>query len=220
PPDDGLVRRVEEDDAEVDAFFTQAGQRASEVGEELLEELAAARPDGDRRAAHRGRPAQLGDLLDDGGRQVVHHEIAHVLEGARRLRGARTGQAGEDDQLERSLVGALAGGAAAPGAPRAFGVSCAHADSFCSRRWISSAMWRVMPGTARISSTVAFFTPSTEPNHLSSVALRPRPTPGISSSADFVNAASRRWRWKPIAKRCASSRTCCRTYSASDERGI
>ena len=46
------------------------------------------------------------------------------------------------------------------------------------------------------------------------------PRPGTSSSTDVVIFLSRSWRWYVIAKRCASSRTCCSRYSASESRGM
>ena len=50
--------------------------------------------------------------------------------------------------------------------------------------------------------------------------MRVGPRPGTSSSTDFVIFLSRSWRWYVIAKRCASSRTCCSRYSASESRGM
>ena len=92
--DERLVRRLEEQDVDVGPLLAQPDERVTELLEELLEELTAARPDDDRRAVDTGRAAEVGDLLDDRRRQVVHHEVAHVLEGLRRLGHprARTGR--------------------------------------------------------------------------------------------------------------------------------
>ena len=54
----------------------------------------------------------------------------------------------------------------------------------------------------------------------SSRFLRVGPSPGTSSRTDLVIFLPRSWRWYVIAKRCASSRTCCSRYSASESRGM
>ena len=70
---------------------------------------------------------------------------------------------------------------------------------------------RGMPGTAASSSTVASRTRRTLPKWRSSWRWRPGPMPGMSASAER-RVRRRRWlRWKVMAKRCASSRSCCRT---------
>ena len=63
-----------------------------------------------------------------------------------------------------------------------------------------------MPGTAASSSTEAARMRLTEPNALSRALRRFSPSPGMPSSWLVVIALERRWRWKVIANRCASSR--------------
>ena len=70
------------------------------------------------------------------------------------------------------------------------------------------------PGTASSCSREAASTASGEPKCLSSARLRVGPMPGRPSRIDSVIARSRRVRWWVIAKRCASSRTRCSSWSS------
>ena len=67
-----------------------------------------------------------------------------------------------------------------------------------------------MPGTSASSSTDAARIRLTEPNRLSSALRRFSPSPGRRRGRSGSSPCDRRWRWKVIAKRCASSRTRCR----------
>src|SRR6185436_5834994 len=62
------------------------------------------------------------------------------------------------------------------------------------------------PTASAISSMVASRTRFTLPKCLSSVRLRPSPTPGMCSSSLARPRFLASFRWKVIAKRCASSR--------------
>ena len=69
PADERFVRRLQEEDLEVDPLLAQARERMPEVLEELLEELAAARPHDDggaRTPVARHRSATCS--ITDGGR--------------------------------------------------------------------------------------------------------------------------------------------------------
>ena len=69
------------------------------------------------------------------------------------------------------------------------------------------------PGRPSSSSGDAARNRSAEPKCCSSARRRAGPTPGRSSRIDPNAFVSRRWRWKPTAKRCASSRSRCRSCS-------
>ena len=78
------------------------------------------------------------------------------------------------------------------------------------------AVFAGTPGTPSSSSCVASSTRSAEPKCRSSARRRAGPTPSSWSNIDSRAAASRRWRWKVIAKRCASSRIRCRSCSPGE----
>ena len=101
--------------------------------EDLRERRQEARPRGRRRRSPTfamSPPARSDSLASVGSsvdRQVVDAEVAEILERADRLRLARPGQPGQDDERAARLGGALAGGLGSqPGAfrrgvgPRAF----------------------------------------------------------------------------------------------------
>ena len=100
---------------------------------------------------------------------------------------------------ERWRVGVRGDGA--PGALARAGRSCAaarrsSAPSSPGRR----ARPRAPPGSPRARASV-------EPKCCSSARRRAGPTPSSVSKSDSRARAERRWRWKPSANRCASSRT-------------
>ena len=71
------------------------------------------------------------------------------------------------------------------------------------------------PTSGVSSSRVARRTPSTLPKRVSSALRRRAPMPGIASSSERKSRVARAWRWKVMAKRCASSRMRCSRRSAA-----
>ena len=87
---------------------------------------------------------------------------------------------------------------------------------FVSSLWTTSASFFVIPLTAVISSTLAADIRFTEPNALSSAWRRAGPMPGMSSSLDLIWRFPRRRRCLVIAKRWASSLSCCSSLRADE----
>ena len=95
--DQHLVGRLEEEDLD-------RGRRSSGAGSTAWAKSSSWPPlapdhEGDPLGLGPGRGDQLGDLGDQGGRHVVDHEPAEVLERGRRLGPAGAGQPGDDDEL-------------------------------------------------------------------------------------------------------------------------
>src|SRR5512143_2200893 len=200
-----LLVRLEEDHLELEVARAELVEDRLQV----LEVLAAADV-----GHHRGPldtaalvPEELAEPADHPRRQVVDAEVAAVLEGRDRLGLAGAGVPGDHHELDPLLAG--------PGAVSLRRVP-GHQPALCSCRWISRASLPGTPGTASSSSRLAVSSPSGEPKWRSSARFRAGPTPRTPSRTEAVIARSRRFRWKVIANRWASSRTRWRIRRASD----
>src|SRR5690349_4645735 len=202
----GLLVRGEEDDAVREPDGVELVDHAGQRGQVL----AAAGVRHDRRALDLGALVheQVGERPDHLRGQVVHAEVARVLEDVERGRLPRPGEPGDDHQLvevglARSPVAGLLDDAWIAGGP----ADVAHRPVLLRWAYRSRATFCGTPGACSSSSRVAPRTASGDPKCLSSARLREGPMPGSSSMIDSVIARSRRMRWWVIANRCASSRT-------------
>ena len=105
--DELLVGGVEEDDAMVDAPAVEGVELRGEPGEEV----AVARVAHHGEAAFSvGLPRHAGELeqvADEARRQVVHAEVAQILERVHGLRTARATHAADDDELGHMFEGGV-----------------------------------------------------------------------------------------------------------------
>src|SRR6187549_168029 len=191
----GLLVRLEEEQLRLQPLPLELVEHRDEV----VEVLAPSHVGDDRGAldAAAVEPEHLAEAADQAGRQVVDAEVAAVLEGGDRLRLAGPRVAGDHDQLDV--------------------LALRHRQPIlCSCSWISRASLPGTPGTASSSSRLAARKRSGEPKWRRRARLRTGPTPARPSSTEPVIARSRRPRWWSIAKRCASSRTRCSSFEASE----
>src|SRR5512132_2392829 len=226
PVDQVAIGRLEEQDPRRDAQLRELLERLGE----LAEVHPAADVEHDRHPAGsaRARP-ELGHLRQQGGREVVHHEVAQVLEAPRRLRAAGAGEAGDDREplvrgvgdnrslrrprpavreLARLIGRPLArhvarfrgaGGALGPGG---HALRLPPAGSSPVRRsWIALARTGPTPGVEAISSSLARAMRATEPTRFSSAFFRDGPAPATSSSGEASARFPRFSRWYVTANR-------------------
>src|SRR6476661_8253808 len=224
-PHEGLVGRVEEHEAGSLAPGAGRPDGVRELGEpppgadvdddgDLLQVcLGVARP---------GLVAQLGEMAEQLGRQVVDDEPAQVLEDVGGRAAAGAAHAGDDDDGGIGQ-GCLGGWAAVGGHSSTSPVVRFTAGSWGapSAKWLTTAdaSDRPKPGTAMMSVMSAARRRLTEPNWRSSAFWRLAPSPGMPSSWEVVMALDRRWRWKVMANRWASSRSRWSRYRPSLVRG-